>query len=157
VSIYATLWELKWPKDGGWALDDEDFVRVWCQAVPPHIGHPSVYTDGDPYADFLPPVVRPEEPDEPADGPYRAVFICGPLTSKGTPRSGQEYMNPLLMLTGEEYDTISWIELHERIGAALRTQLSTPRTMMVFLAPDGTVRRFTDEEIPGMTECEERQ
>lgn len=145
MSIYATLWELKWPRDGIWALTDDDFVRVWCQAVPPHIGHPSHYPEGDPYGDFLPPVVQPDS-ELTDDAPYRAVVMCGPLTTKGTARCPQEYENPLLTLTGEEYQSISWVELYDRIGAALRQQLGESRTAAVFFAPDGTVRRFTEDD-----------
>ncbi|MEE8583651.1 MAG: hypothetical protein V3T83_02245, partial [Acidobacteriota bacterium] len=41
---------------------------------------------------------------------------------KGTERSGQEYRNPLLVLTGKEYAAISFVELHDRICDALRGQ-----------------------------------
>jgi hypothetical protein len=40
MSIYATLWTLKFPKDG----DDFagcDWIEVIAQGVPPHIGSPS--------------------------------------------------------------------------------------------------------------------
>src|SRR6266508_5435824 len=100
MSIYATLWELKMPTDGVWAMDEKDWVEVYAQAVPAHIGHPSDYPDGDPYGDFLPPPVRLDETEEPLGPPYRAVVICGPLTTKGSARSHQEYVNPLLVLTG---------------------------------------------------------
>ncbi|MBI2761351.1 MAG: hypothetical protein HYX51_08005 [Chloroflexi bacterium] len=148
MSIYATLWELKWPRDGAWASSDDDYVEVWCQAVPAHIGHPSDYPEGDPYADFLPPPVRLDEVEEPYGPPYRAVFICGPLTTKGTTRSGQEYVDPLIVLTGDEYESITWPALHERIGEALRRQLGEPRTTAIFIAPDGTTRRFTEDNLP---------
>ena len=58
-------------------------------------------------------------------------------------------MNPLLMLTGEEYQAISWCELHERIGDALRAQLGASRTTAIFIAPDGSVTRFTEDDLPG--------
>jgi hypothetical protein len=90
ISIYATLWELKWPRDGSWAMSDDDYVEVWCQAVPAHIGHPSDYPEGDPFADFLPPPVLLDETNELQGPPYRAVFICGLMTYKGTTRSGPE-------------------------------------------------------------------
>jgi hypothetical protein len=59
MSIYATLWTLKFPKEGdeytgcGW-------IEVRAQAVPAHVGPPTPgygYEDGDPYAAFLPPPV----------------------------------------------------------------------------------------------------
>jgi hypothetical protein len=40
VSIYATLWSLKFPKDG----DDyfgRDWVEIIAQGVPAHIGSPT--------------------------------------------------------------------------------------------------------------------
>lgn len=59
---------------------------------------------------------------EDRDGNMRAVFICSPWTTKGTDRNGQEYRNYLLMLTGDEYDQITWRELWRRIGEALDQQ-----------------------------------
>jgi hypothetical protein len=47
------------------------------------------------------------------------VFITE-LTQKGTERSDQEYQSPLLILTGEEYDKITFADLYERICDALR-------------------------------------
>jgi hypothetical protein len=47
------------------------------------------------------------------------VFITE-LTPKGTDRSGQEYQSPLLILTGEEYDKITFADLYERICFVLR-------------------------------------
>ncbi len=48
MSIYATLWKLKFPMEGdeclGW-----DWIEVTAQAVPPHIGTPTPglgYPDG---------------------------------------------------------------------------------------------------------------
>jgi hypothetical protein len=114
VSIYATLWQLKIPRDGYWSLDDEQWVEVYAQAVPPHIGHPRDYPEGDPYTDFLPP------PCADADGPlYRAVVLCDELTAKGTPEHGQQYVNPVLVLTGEEYAAARFDELLQRIGEAI--------------------------------------
>src|SRR5204862_8295975 len=40
VSIYATLWTLKFPKEGDW-LPDCDWIEVTAQGVPAHIGSPS--------------------------------------------------------------------------------------------------------------------
>ena len=56
------------------------------------------YEGGDPYAEFLPPPVAVS-----SDGDsefMRAVVIISEETKKGTARSGQEYVNPLLLLSG---------------------------------------------------------
>src|SRR5712691_10134960 len=111
----ATLWTLKFPKDG----DDYigcDWIEVIAQGVPPHIGSPTPgcgYEDGDPYADFLP---SPVETDENGEALYlRAVVFVTKGTPKGTARNAQEYQNPLLMLTGTEYATIPFETLHNRL------------------------------------------
>jgi hypothetical protein len=150
MSIYATLWRLKFPRYG----DDHtgcDWVDVIAQGVPAHIGTPTPgfgYEDGDPYAAFLPPpVVILSEEDEQT---LRAVVFISEGTPKGTERSHQEYVNPLLVLTGQEYATVSFGELHERICDALRGD--RPRFVAEFWAPEGTVRlMFEDgesQEIP---------
>lgn len=58
MSIYTTLWTLKFPKHG----DDQRFcdrTEVTAKAVPGHIGAPPDYVDEDPYADFLAPARAP--------------------------------------------------------------------------------------------------
>jgi len=146
VSIYATLWEIKLPTDGVWAMDEQDWVRVYAQAVPAHIGHPSDYPDGDPYGDFLPPPVRLDKTEEPVGPPHRAVVICGPLTTKGSARSAQEYVNPLLVLTGEEYESVKWTELFDRISHEIARHAGVARTTAVYLAPDGTITRVVEQD-----------
>jgi len=120
MSIYATLWKLKFPSVGDdWF--DCDWVEVVAQGVPPHIGSPTPgcgYEDGDPYAEFLPPALETDENGEHEN--LRAVVIVRAGTPKGTPRNGQEYTSTLLLLTGEEYAAMSFEALHERICAALR-------------------------------------
>jgi hypothetical protein len=57
MSIYATLWWLKFPQYGDEYIGCE-WIRVNAQGVPAHVGTPIRgfgYEDGDPYADFLPP------------------------------------------------------------------------------------------------------
>ena len=136
MSIYATLWKLKFPKEGDEHSDCE-WIEVTAQAVPPHVGSPTPgngYENGDPYAAFLP---RALETD--ADGLAkfnRAVVFVTEYTIKGTERSGQEYACPLLVLTGDEYSRITFEELHQRICDALRGNRS-PVVAEVFL-PDGT-------------------
>ena len=117
MSIYAALWNMKFPANGHTSMFDEPWVEIWAQAVPCHIGHPKYYPEGDPYADFLPPVV-----DDPDDGPYRAVFII----RAGTEKHIQRYINPLVVLTGVEYDAITWQELWDRIAEAIAAQDGVP-------------------------------
>jgi hypothetical protein len=131
MSIYATLWVLKFPDDGD-ARPDCGWVTVVAQGVPAHIGSPTPghgYEDGDPYADFLPPAVEAPMDDGDEDGPVvgalRAVVFIIDGTEKGTARSGQEYVDPLLVLSGEEYAAIPFTDLHDRLSAALRDRSQT--------------------------------
>lgn len=137
MSIYATLWTLKFPKDG----DDYfgcEWIEVIAQGVPSHIGSPTPgcgYEDGDPYAAFLPP---PVEAVENIEVKYlRAVVFVTEETQKGTVRSGQEYENPLLVLTGQEYATITFEKLHTRLCDALRGE--KPRVIGQYLEPGGGI------------------
>ena len=120
MSIYATLWSLKFPRYGDDYVGCE-WIRVTAQGVPAHIGTPIKgfgYENGDPYAEFLPPAVEVN-----ADGDsefMRAVVVVTEETQKGTARSPQEYVNPLLVLSGRGYASISFSELHTRICDALR-------------------------------------
>ena len=94
------------------------------------------YEAGDPYVDFVPP---PLETDGDGQAPYdRAVVFVTDETKKGTARNGQEYVDPLLVLTGEEYAKMPFQVLLDRLQETVR---SGPRVAMEFLAPDGTTRR----------------
>ncbi|MCU1227674.1 MAG: hypothetical protein JWO97_558 [Acidobacteria bacterium] len=132
MSIYATLWILKFPAEG----DDYagcQWEAVMAQGVPGHIGTPTRgygYEDADPFASFLPPAIAISE-NEDDDAPLRAVVFVRERTEKVV----QEYINPLLVLSGTEYAAISFAALHERICDALRgekprvvAQLFTPAT-----------------------------
>jgi hypothetical protein len=137
MSIYATLWTLKFPKEG----DDYqgcDWIEVTAQGVPAHIGSPSPgagYESGDPYGAFLPP---PVELNADGDAPHmRAVVFVTEFTEKGTERSGQEYQSPLLVLTGEEYDKITFADLYKRICSALRGKRA--RVVAQIFRPDGSI------------------
>ena len=137
MSIYATLWVLKFPKFGEYHYGCE-WSEVVAQGVPPHIGTPTVgfgYEGGDPFADFLPPAVQvgPEGESE----CMRAVVFVTEHTRKGTPRSGQEYVNPLLTLSGKEYSSLFFDQLHQKISDALRG--GRPRVVFESISPDGTV------------------
>lgn len=52
----------------------------------------------------------------------RAVVVVTRGMPKGTERSGQEYAQPLLVMSGAEYSTVPFGELIERISSALRGQ-----------------------------------
>ena len=89
-----------------------------------------------PYAEFLPPAV---EVNADGDGEFmRAVVIVTEETQKGTARSPQEYVNPLLVVSGRDHASISFVELHERICDALRGK--GPRVMAESFTPDGGVQ-----------------
>ena len=146
MSIYATLWRLKFPKHGDDFFGCE-WIEVIAQGVPGHIGSPTPacgYEDGDPYGEFLPPPLLTDEEGE--HDLMRAVVFVTENRLKGTVRSPQEYVNPLLVLSGEEYARIGFEELHERICDALRggrprlvAHLSGPgRSKLVY--EDGTSR-----------------
>ena len=138
MSIYATLWTLKFPRSG----DDYagcEWIEVTAQGVPAHIGTPTPgfgYEEGDLYAEFLPPAV-PVPPDEDSEL-MRAVVIISEETEKGTYRSPQEYAHPLLVLSGPDYASISFVQLHNRICDALRGK--GPRVVAQSWTADGGVQ-----------------
>jgi hypothetical protein len=135
MSIYATLWQLKFPKDGDDYLGCE-WVTVIAQGVPPHIGSPTPgcgYEDGDPYAAFLPPPVHTDADGEAAY--MRAVVFVTQRTPKGTARSPQEYVSVLLVLTGEAYANMTFEQLYTHICTALRGD--KPRVVAEYLGPGG--------------------
>jgi len=152
MSIYATLWRLKFPRGGEDYMGCE-WIEVIAQGVPAHIGSPTPgcgYEDGDPYGEFLPP---PLLTDEEGEHEYmRAVVFATEDRLKGTARHPQEYANPLLMLSGEEYAKISFEALHERICDALRggrprlaaVHSGVGRSKLVY--EDGTSRENDVEE-----------
>ena len=146
MSIYATLWSLKFPRYGDSYVGCE-WIEVTAQGVPAHIGTPTAgfgYENGDLYADFLPP---PVEVNTDGDSEFmRAVVFVTEETDKGTDRSGQEYVKPLLVLSGREYAAMSFADLHERISNALRgngpvvdAQVWTPDGNVQLILSDGRV------------------
>ncbi len=58
----------------------------------------------------------------------------------------QEYVDPLLVLSGKEYARITFDELHERICDVLRGD--RPRVAAEILTPGGGHRIVYDEEDP---------
>jgi hypothetical protein len=138
MSIYATLWQLKFPKYGDDHIGSE-WIDVIAQSVPPHIGSPTRgcgYENGDPYGEFLPPPVITDANGE--SNYRRAVVFVTTGTPKGTARSPQEYVHPLFVLTGEEYASITFDALYTRICNALRGD--KPRVLAEFFNADGRVR-----------------
>ena len=114
-----------------------------AQAVPPHIGSPTPgcgYEEGDPYGDFLPP---PVETNEQGEAEYnRAVVFVTDETKKGTSRSGQEYVNPLLVLTGEEYAKMPFQTLLGKLEEAIR---SGPRVVAEYYDGKGHTHIIRDD------------
>jgi hypothetical protein len=118
---------------------------VIAQGVPGHIGSPTPgcgYEGGDPFASFLPPAI---ETDEDGNSPcMRAVVFVTRPSAKGTERSSQEYVNPLLVLTGEEYSRITFEELHRRLCDALRGD--RPRVIGEILQANGKQTIIRDKD-----------
>lgn len=149
MSIYATLWQLKFPRDGDNYLGCE-WITVTAQGVPLHIGSPTPgcgYEDGDPYAAFLPPPVHTGEAGESAY--MRAVVFVTEDTPKGTARSPQEYQHPLLVLTGEAYAHMTFDNLYTQLCEALRgdrlrvvAQYLAPGGLLQLLFEDGTAKEM---------------
>lgn len=133
MSIYATLWILKFPADGDHYAGCS-WETVMAQGVPGHIGTPTKgygYEDGDPYGSFLSPAIAISENDD-DDAPLRAVVFIRERTEKPV----QEYINPLLVLSGAEYAAISFEALHERICDALRGE--KPRVVAQVFTREGS-------------------
>src|SRR5262245_48658002 len=131
MSIYATLWEIKVPRRHCF---DEDWTEVYAQAVPAHIGHPSDYPNGDPYADFLPPVVQQYNP-ETGEAPYHRAVV---IVQRGRDRKDvQRYVDPLMVLSGEEYAHMPFAELLQRIHEAIGWD---DQVFAMALLPDGSKR-----------------
>lgn len=100
MSIYATLWMIK-------IQDDQDnWHEIWGQGVPGHID----YT-GEKWSWLPPPIAN--------ENSMRAVVVVTNETRKGTPRCGQEYQNPLFILSGEEHARMTWMEMLDRIEQAI--------------------------------------
>jgi hypothetical protein len=68
----------------------------------------------------------------------RAVVFVTERTPKGTPRSPQEYVNPLLVLTGEVYAKMTFETPYARICEALRG--NKPKVVDTSLLPTGRAR-----------------
>jgi hypothetical protein len=143
MSIYATLWTIQ-IRDPASPFTSPRWVEVTAQAVPAHIGSPTPgcgYENGDPYGAFLPPPVATNEDGEASY--HRAVVFVTDETEKGTERSGQEYVDPVLVLTGKQYAKASFQVLLDKLEECIR---SGPRVVAEYLDGDGEIRVFTDED-----------
>src|SRR6266536_20334 len=137
MSIYATLWILLFPSTGD-AYAGCEWVRVFGQAVPAHVGTPTEgygYKSGDPYSGFLPPAIPVADDETDA---LRAVVIV----RENTEKVGQEYIGALLILSGAEYSALSFQTLHDRICDALRGR----RPRLIAEAIGGGERRLIFED-----------
>jgi hypothetical protein len=124
MSIYATIAEIGIKRFG-----DNEFVDILIQGVPPHIDYAGSQWD------FLPP------PVDPNGDCMRAVFFVEVGDEKGTPRCAQEYVRPLLRLTGKEYVNISFADLLKRLEDELDLKYGR-RPGAIFLGPDGTEKKL---------------
>jgi hypothetical protein len=117
--VYAEGLRVGVPGDADRAVR-EAWVRVWVQAVPAHIDHA-----GPGWDEWLPPPTPAEVggADREEQRTPRAVFFVTDWTPKGTERNGQEYVRPLLVLTGEEYVRTMWPDLMERLTDAVEDVL----------------------------------
>jgi hypothetical protein len=110
MSIYCTLWELRFPRDGdSFECAHDPGIVIIAKAVPQHID------DVGPAWDFLPPPVAENAPNSRA-----VVFVTAEHEKLGTVRNGQEYVNPLLTLSGKQYDGHSFNDLYETLCERLR-------------------------------------
>jgi hypothetical protein len=143
MSIYATGFQIKVEDEARGGSFDDAWIEVYAQFVPNHINAQNGY-GGPNWDEWLPAFVHKPDcqmrtqsipPATGRDEPYiyhdclcgdRAVFICDDLTRKGTERNGQEYVNPVLVLTGAEYDAITWTDMLARIEESVAERHDKP-------------------------------
>lgn len=101
-------------------------MTVIAQGVPAHVGTEVP----DPYSPFLPALPNSVAAD------LRAVVFVVEGTAKGTIRSAQEYSAPLFVLSGVEYASVPFSDLHARLCDALRDD--RPRLVAQVMRPDGS-------------------
>ncbi len=138
MSIYSTIWHLRFPRDGD-AYAGCEWVDVLAQGVPAHVGTPTPgygYETGDPYKAFLPPALQIGT--DACEDDLRAVVFVIATARKGASQSGQEYESPLLVLNGTEYTTMPFRVLHDRLCVALRG--AKPRLVLAVLESDSSTQ-----------------
>jgi len=127
------------------------YSRASCSFA--YIGTPTQgygYESGDPYTSFLPPAVPVVDEDDPT---IRAMVIV----RENTEKVGQEYIGPLLVLSGEDYAALSFQALHDRICDALRGR--RPRLVAEVVNRDAGRLLFADgsvKESPAHRKSSER-
>lgn len=111
MSIYSTLWTLKFPMylsachaQAGLYTREEQWAEVFAQGVYGFIREE---------LPFLPSPITDD------DALRAVVIVCERWEEKGTTRSGQEYQRPLLVFSGEEYAALSFEALYEQIMKVL--------------------------------------
>jgi hypothetical protein len=65
------------------------------------------------------------------------------IIREGTEKVGQEYTQPLLVLSGKEYAEIPFPDLHDRICDALRG--NRPRWVAEWTGSDGRIRLMFED------------
>lgn len=102
MSIYVTIWSIK--LEAPWIPNE--YVTVWAQGVPAHIGQPDQGYETDPHEDYLPPIIANYDPNR--EHPYRAVVFVQEGRDK---KDYQKYVDPILTITGAEYEAVSFPSL----------------------------------------------
>ena len=126
MSIYATLADIGLRRFG-----DKELIEIRIQGVPPHIDH------AGPKWAFLPP------PVDPNGDVMRAVFFVEKGEEKGTSGNGQEYVKPLLVLTGQEYQSVTFESLLRRLEEALDVRYGV-RPAAIVITGDGERKIYPD-------------
>lgn len=122
MSIYATYWRIQLEAPGGTHFEP-NWVTVWAQGVPAHIGSSTLGDyDEDPYGDFLPPPRT--DTNEEDETPRAVVFITDDVRGE---KDGQEYKDPLLVISGQEYVGTSFPDLLGKLYEALEKRLKLKR------------------------------
>lgn len=119
MSIYATISTIRLPQEGMVPVNEKNtkWVSVIAQGVPAHIGRRDQYDD-DPYSSFLPPALKKE-----SNLPYRAVVFVKQGSKKGGKNHHpQEYHNPILVLSGKQYEQKRFDEIVHSLLEKLRRQ-----------------------------------
>jgi len=123
MSIYATLWRLRFPRYGD-AHTGCEWEDVHAQAIPEHIE---------------PPHHLECERGEIDGAGYLAVVFVTDDTKIGPPGAEpHEYVAPLLALSGADYAAVTFDRLRRRICDALRGD--RPRLLGEASQADGRVR-----------------